>query len=341
MDLFFNHKKTSKEEQKTDDSNEFLKEYDDLKDELEKLQNQNRGWEKEFNKIISAREKAQQLERENNLLEALEVYLESIRSNENSDKMTIYNYAFDIDRVIILYGKTKQKEKLKIFLEEKIRRHNNYNRVNEWIVRLSKLNSKNEVKIIPIRKEEVLPQFSQNPTLGKKIDEFKKQFPEFNFYYDMPDQADTFSYPNKVPFELTKRFGKLRHAFEIIKSRARVAENERDFKTAIEAYEKMVIEECEDVEPYERLIIIYSKLKWKEEEMSILKRGISFFGNLKVKQLNYVNQLATKYGMSDKANEFISQGKKIYYYLGAFELYNPQTTRLKKWHNRLEKLEKK
>jgi len=61
------------------------------------------------------------------------------------------------------------------------------------------------------------------------------------------------------------------------------------------------------------------------------KKRDFFFTELKEKQLNYVNQLALKYGMSDKAQECISQGKKIYYYLGAFELYNPQTTRLKKW----------
>ena len=71
----------------------------------------------------------------------------------------------------------------------------------------------------------------------------------------MPNQADTVSYPNKVPFELSKGLGELRHAFEIIKSRAKVAENEGDFKTAIEAYEKMIIEECEYVAPYERLIL--------------------------------------------------------------------------------------
>lgn len=241
----------------------------------------------------------------------------------------------------MLYGKTKQKEKLKAFLEEKVAKHANYNKVNEWIVRLSKLNSDNKVKTVPILPTDIHPQVASSPSLGKQIDDFKKQMPEFNFYFDMPEGSDTLKYSNKGPFELSKKFGEFRQTFEIIKSKARVAENEGDYKTAIEAYEKMIIEECEDVEPYERLIIIYSKLKWRQEEISVIERVITFFSKLKEKQLGHVNFLAHKYGMIDKVQEYISQDKKIYYYLGAFELYNPQVTRLSKWNEKLQKIKQK
>lgn len=317
---------------------ELLKEYDQIKRESEILQSENKKWEKEFNYIISFRERALQLEKEGKILEALDVYLQSIELNEKSNKLTIYNYAFDIDRVIILYGKTKQKEKLKAFLEDKVNKHKNYNRVNEWMVRLSKLNSDNKNKAIPNKQIDVIPQIASNLPLGKQIDDFKKKMPEFNFYFDMPEGSDTLGYSNKVPFELSKKLGEFRQAFEIIKSRAKIAENEGDYKTAIEAYEKMIIEECEDAEPYERLIVIYSKLKWKQEEISVLERAILFFTKLKERQLEYVNYLAQKYGMVNKSQEYISQDKKIFYYMGAFELYNPQVTRLKKWNERLSKI---
>lgn len=316
-------------------------EYDRIKMQTKILQAENRQWGKEFNNTIASREKALQFEKEGKLFEALEIYLDSINKDENSDKLTIYNYAFDIDRVIVLYGKTKQKEKLKAFLEEKVAKHANYNKVNEWIVRLSKLNSDNKVKTVLILPTDIHPQVASSPSLGKQIDDFKKQMPEFNFYFDMPEGSDTLKYSNKVPFELSKKFGKFIQTFEIIKSKARVAENEGDYKTAIEAYEKMIIEECEDVEPYERLIIIYSKFKWRQEEISVIERAITFFSKLKEKQLKYVNFLAHKYGMIDKVQEYISQDKKIYYYLGAFELYNPQVTRLSKWNEKLQKIKQK
>lgn len=320
---------------------EARREYEQIKRETEILQTESRQWEKEFYNTISSREKALQLEKDGKLLEALKVYLDSINKDENSNKLNIYNYAFDINRVIVLYGKTKQKEKLKAFLEKSIAKHPSYNKVNEWIVRLSKLNSDNKVNTLPLQPTDIHPQVASATSLGKKIDDFKKQMPEFNFYFDMPEGSNTMGYSNKVSFELTKKLGEVRQAFEIIKSRAKVAENEGDYKTAIEAYEKMIIEECEDVEPYERLIIIYSKLKWRLEEISVIERAITFFSRLKEKQLEYVNFLAKKYGMVDKAQEYISQDKKIYYYLGAFELYNPQANRLNKWNERLRKLKQK
>ena len=334
-------KKSSSIKKIDDESISAYTEYDRIKRETEIIQTENRKWEKEFNNTISSREKALQLEKENKLNEALEIYLDSINKDENSDKLTIYNYAFDIDRVIVLYDKTKQKEKLKAFLEDKINKHQNYNKVNEWIVRLSKLNSNNTTKNIILKPTDIRPQIASNPSLGKQIEGFKKKMPEFNFYFDMLEDSDTLGYPNKVPFELSKKLSEFRHAFEIIKSKAKIAENTGNYKIAIEAYEKMIKEECEDVVPYERLIVIYSKLKWKQEEIDVLERAITFFNNLKEKQLDYVNYLAQKYGMVDKAQEYISQNKKIYYYLGVFELYNPQVTRLKKWNERLKKRKEK
>lgn len=339
LDFLFGKKQQLPNRKIEEEKNELRDDYDQIVQDLEILQSENKKWNKEFNRTISNREKALHLEKEGKIIEALTVYLQSIDVNEKNNKLTIYNYAFDIDRVIILYGKTKQKEKLKEFLEDKICKYKNYSKVNEWMVRLSKLNSEIKVKTIPIQQINVTPQIASKPSLGKQIDDFKKKMPEFNFYFDMPEGSDTLGYPNKVPFELFKKLDEFRQVFEVIKSKAKIAENEGDYKTAIEAYEKMIVEECEDVEPYERLIIIYSKFKWKQEEINVLERAILFFTKLRERQLEYVNYLAQKYGMVDKAQEYILQDKKIFYYLGAFELYNPQLKRLNKWKERLKKKE--
>jgi tetratricopeptide (TPR) repeat protein len=309
---------------------------DSTSKDLERLQSENKIWEKDFNAIISLRQNALQLEKEKKLEEAIEAYLSSIRIGEDSVKLNINNYAHDIDRLIVLYSKTKQTEILNEFLNDKISKYPNFNGAKNWIVRLSKLNGKINTDNV-FSPNDIVFYKPNTITLGCKFSNFKKSLPEFNFYYNMPEGMSTFQYQNKVPFELSKKLAEFKEGFKIIIDRARVSENEGNFKTAIEAYERLIEEEYEDTEPYERLILIYSKLKWKEQEISTIERAISFFTELKRKQLEYVYYLADKYGMRQKASEYIMQDKKIFYYLGAFELYNPQTTKIKKWKERLQK----
>jgi tetratricopeptide (TPR) repeat protein len=338
FDFLSSNKKASLPQNKNKELVKLSEEYDDLKRETEAIKAKNKAWQIDFDKIISLRQKAQQFEKENKLNEALITYLESIEKGENSKYLNILNYAFDIDRVIVLYSKTRQKEVLIEFLEEKIIKYHDFRGVKEWAVRLSKLKSDPQIKHTTISPEDIVTQKASNPTLGEKLDEFKKNMPEFNFYFDMPEGSDTLTYNHKVPFELFKKLGEYREAFERIKSLAKIAENAGEFKKAIEAFEKLIIEEYEGAEPFERLIIIYSKLKWKVKEKDTIEHAISFFTQLKEKQLKYVITIAQKYGMEEKAMEYVNQDKKIFYYGGAFELYNPQTNRLKTWNERLRKL---
>lgn len=312
--------------------------YYKLKKETDKIRQENYEWQKEFNDSMLLRQKAQKYEKENNLNEAIVTYLQAIEQGETNEKLNINNYAHDIDRVIILYGKTKQKELLTVFLEQKINMYPNFQEMKKWAVRLSKLKSNKQIKTEPEKSRKIFLQKENRTTLGKQIEKFKKEMPEFNFYYDMQEDSDTLAYNNNVPFERFKKLREHREAFDTIKSLAKIAENEGDYKKAIETYEKLILEEYEGTEPYERLIIIFSKLKLKEDEKRAIEQAIQFFTQLKEKQLNYVVSLAEKYGMEKKAFEYINQDKKIFYYGGAFELYNPQTARLKKWNERLRKL---
>ena len=327
--------------QKKLDSEELLRDYGTLKEKIDALNKENEEWQAEFNGTIDFRQKARELEKENKLQEAIVTYLQSIEEGEQSKRLKMSNYAFDIERVIILYSKTKQKDVLKRFLEEKISLYPDYRDTKKWAVRLSKLNNKKTDKTMPVTPNDIVLQKPSNPTIGYKIDDFKNKMPEFNFYYNMPIGTDTLSYNHNVSFEYFNKLREYREAFETIKSLAKISENEGDFKKAIEAYEKMIIEEYEGPEPYERLMIIYSKLKWIKEEKRIIEKAISFFTNLKNKQLKYVLLLAEKYDMKDKAMEYINTNKKIFYYGGAFELYNPQKRRFEKWKKRLEKTNQK
>jgi tetratricopeptide (TPR) repeat protein len=341
LDFFTGGKKPTPSPEFDSKTRDLIEDFAKFKKDTEALQAQNAAWSKEFHDLGSLRDKARQYEKEQRFIEAIALYLNSIERGEQSKLLNIYNYAHDIERVIILYGKTKQKGLLMQFLEEKIKMYPDFRDTKDWAVRLTKLTSTGQVKTTPTIPIDIFPQKASNPTLGKKISDFKKSMPQFNFYFDMAEGSDTFTYNHNVPLGLFNKLRQYREAFETIKSLAKIAENEGDYKKAIEAYEKLIVEECEDAEPYERLIIIYSKLKWKEEEKSTVKRAISFFTQLKEKQLDYTLNLAQKYGMKTKALEYINQDKKIYYYGGAYELYNPQTNRLKKWDERLKKLSQK
>jgi tetratricopeptide (TPR) repeat protein len=333
--IFGSNKSKTSEENKLKAQQED-EEYETLKAQVDKINEEHASWEKEFSILRSLTEKARMLEKEGNLDEAENFYLQAIEFGEKNDKFGLNNYYYDINRLIIIYSKTKQTEKLRNFLEENIAKYSGSNDVKEWFVRLSKVDNQN-TEIPQIQPEDITPQIPSQPTIGKTLNGFKKSMPEFNFYYDLPEGADTMTYDNKVPFEYNVKLREFRDTYDTIMSVAKIAENEGDYKKAIEAYEKLVVEEFEYPEPYERLMVIYSKLKWRNQEIEIINKAIEFFTYVRYKQKVHVLQLAEKYGMKEKASEYIDNDRKIFYYNGAYELYNPQVTRLNKWKERLEK----
>jgi hypothetical protein len=105
-------------------------------------------------------------------------------------------------------------------------------------------------------------------------------------------------------------------------------------------YEQIIAEKYYMPTPYDRLIKIYSRANLKFDEIRILKYGINHFTELRNRQKEYVIHLASKYGKLDFAKERVDNNKKIYYYGGAFELYNPYTI-ISKWQERLLKIKNK
>ncbi len=305
--------------------------------ELKKLQSENEAWEKDFNHIISLREKASQLEKMQGYYKAIDIYLEAIEFGEKSVKLNFSNYGHDIERVIVLYGKTKQTEKIFEFLNRIINDYPNVQDTKKWKIRLSKLTNNSRNKglsscniITPVPKEK---------TIGKELNEFKKSLPEFNFYHNMPEDMQTFEYLSiykPVPFEKLVKLRTFKERYDSILAKAQIAENSGDFKTAIETYLGLIAEEYEGKEPFERLMVIYRKLKWEDEEYSILTKAIEYFENRRAKQKDEVIELARKYHKEEKALEYINSNKRIQYYGGVFDLYNPYPI-IAKWKKRLAK----
>ena len=312
-----------------------------MENEIKEMQTERSNWDKSFEIVCSRRNRANDLEKNNDFQSAINLYLENIDYCKRDKYVNnLNNYVHDIDRIIILYGKLKLNEELKSFLENVISEYPKYEGVSKWKIRLSKLNSvKLDISntLNPAKIKHPIP---GNPTIGTRIRQYKCNIREFNFYYDMPIGMDTSEYiwihkDECIPANKAE-LSKLKKMFEKLEEKGKVAENEGNYKKAIEVYEKMIAEECEDEFPFERLMLIYKKLKWKEQEIDILTRAVQYFSDLKSNQKEYVLNLARKYNMERKALEYISADKKIYYFGGAFTLYNPYL-KIEKWKERLEK----
>lgn len=318
----------------------------DIDEGLKKLRQCRESWDIEHESIFSHRNEAMRHDKQGDNQKALTMYLENIEMCKNSNHFNnLNNFSYAIERVIILYGKEKEKGLLKRYLESLIKEYPKSKEVLQWKTRLQKLTA--TAKDITITSDNIaIPERTSEKSIGARINEIKKNFPEFNWYYDMPEDMGTFMYllihntnTSAKSNPHYKEWGRLEDTFVKLSQKANLAESGGDYKTAIGNYLKMVVEECESTIPYERLMVIYRKLKWKEQEIDIIQKAIDFFTQLRSKQADYILCLGDKYGMRDKAQSYIDENKKVFYYGGAFELYNPQP-KIEKWKERLSKLEK-
>lgn len=126
-------------ENRKKDENEWFK---NLKTKTEQLQKEN-----EYNAIIFEyyREhvnNGKRYESDKNYVKAIEQYRLGVEFAEKEPTLKINNFANSIHRLIILHGKTKQYEDLKNLLERSISKYPNYRDVDDWRLRLEKLNHK-------------------------------------------------------------------------------------------------------------------------------------------------------------------------------------------------------
>lgn len=116
---------------------------------------------------------------------------------------------------------------------------------------------------------------------------------------------------------------------------AKEAEENNELEKAAKIYERAVKLEPQEEQPYNRLMIIYRKLAWYEDELKIIKKGIAAFEELyqkKSKRLLGKNETASR--LSNALAKLLGQkGKKT----GA--VYYPEP--VPKWMKRQKVVEKK
>lgn len=135
MLIFFS--KTPKKKKKGDSLDKFLNEMDN---ETRKLKEENKEWEAEAKVLFGKRKEIFALDKKGNESIVLPMYLDHLADCEASKRFSYTNNVVVIvDRIIILYGKLKDKKKQKEFIETAIAKYPDYSKISEWKVRLNKL----------------------------------------------------------------------------------------------------------------------------------------------------------------------------------------------------------
>lgn len=116
--------------------------YENLKAKREDLKNKNNRVSQIQNYFFDFVQNGEIFEKNKDFYSAINEYDKALRFAYSESILKINNYAHTIHRLIILFGKTKQFDKLKEHLELSIEKHPEFRDVKDWKLRLEKLNNK-------------------------------------------------------------------------------------------------------------------------------------------------------------------------------------------------------
>ena len=193
---------------------------------------ENDFWYSKFNELMAFRDKAKQQEGLNDLNRAIDLYHQAYSFGEATNELNYKNYAHDIERIIVLLGKTKRKDELATFLNKLLEKYPNETESTKWMVRLSKLRPTTTLNQKELTVEDVQDYRPTGDTIGDKVRAFKATLPEFNFYHDMPQGVGTFGHI-RISSEQAMVYRRFREGFKAILDHARTEENNNNLKRAI------------------------------------------------------------------------------------------------------------
>lgn len=261
-----------------------------------------------------------ELEEKGDVAAAIKVYEENVALG--------YSARHAYDRLMVLYRKLEDKE--------------NEERIIKLAIEKFPDDTKYQKRLAVLQGSFVVKPISTAPSTltiercwGEIWEERILEVPEFDFYCEQETNPDKYVNPSHNYSYLEPVWEVQRHFRELL-DKAKKAEDLGNQEQAVTLYEQAVAEKYYMPDPYDRLIKIYSKAKLAEEEKRILLLGIQHFTQLRDKRREYILYLAKKYNATDFAMERINAGKKITYYSGVFDLYNPFPI-VEKWKERASK----
>lgn len=124
-------------------------------------------------------------------------------------------------------------------------------------------------------------------------------------------------------------------SYHELMAEAKEAEENAELEKAAKLYERAIKQEPHEEQPYNRLMIIYRKLTWYEEELKTIKKGIAAFEELYQKKADkLIGKSRTIARLNTALAKSLGQkGKK------AEPIYYPEP--IPKWMKRQVVVEKK
>ena len=104
---------------------------------------------------------------------------------------------------------------------------------------------------------------------------------------------------------------------------AKVYEEKNRADKAADIYEKLVANGYWNTEPYHRLLVIYKMAGLRQAWTELRNHTCAYFDKQKAKLEQQILTLAQKQGCRDEIAQRIKERKRIVYYDGLFDLYNP------------------
>lgn len=127
----------------TIDRRDYAEEYiNEIESETIAIREKNKQFNEAFNHLIYLRTKAKSFEDNNEIKRAIIYYEKAVLfAKNNSNNLRINNYAHDINRLVILYRKTGQREKEIELLTQALENNIDWNNstYDKWNERLAKL----------------------------------------------------------------------------------------------------------------------------------------------------------------------------------------------------------
>lgn len=324
--------------------NEKNKKFEKLVHKQKDLIEKNRAFDKLRQPIINRNAEGESYEKQGDFEMAMTCYEDSTSYiKEKLNELKPHIPVFGFNRLMILYRKHNPDLEIPFIKQSIIMLKGviHEREIKKWEDRLQKLINKSSPKKKTLFSKFEPSQYTPNqPTLGEQIEAIKRQYPPFDFYEDRPKETGLafVNIIHKSPENtVSKEYFSLRDKFKKIINEGEHFEARQDIEKAIQCYEIAVGEKYTGTKPYERLMVLYRKIKQKDEERRIIKQAINFFKTYRQSQREYILSIANTPYKKSKAMEYINNNKKIFYYGGAFELYNPYPV-IEKWEKRLEKL---
>lgn len=138
IDIHFNGQQYTVDTGKVEISDEHI---ENAKRELEAIQSENREWERQFSILMGHQGRGIELEKQKDVDSAISEYEQAISYGKTASKLSVNNYQYSAERLMVLYRKRKEYDKEIAIIEDMLSLNLSEKDRSEFEYRLSRVSS--------------------------------------------------------------------------------------------------------------------------------------------------------------------------------------------------------